>query len=202
MDVAYAAPAIPKFMTLINKISKAMLKKAGTIIAIIANFGFPSARIILFPIMQSARKGTDKIIGAKNSVAGWIIAPLAPKSNNISLLKKIPIKQKTEDKAKVIMIWFAKVIFALSMSLAPSARDKTDPPPTPIAIPSEEIKKVIGSTTVTAAMASEPIHCPTNIVSIKILTDRNKMPIDAGTACFMSSFFMVSVPSSSEETAI
>jgi hypothetical protein len=39
----------------------------------------------------------------------------------------------------------------------------------------------MGSTTVTAAMASEPIHCPTNMVSIKILTDKNKIPIDAGT---------------------
>ena len=31
-------------------------------------------------------------------------------------------------------------------------------PPIPIAIPNEEIKNVIGKTTVTAAMANDPIH--------------------------------------------
>jgi hypothetical protein len=51
--------------------------------------------------------------------------------------------------------------------LAPSALDKTDPPPTPIAIPKDEIKNVMGSTTVTAAMASEPIHCPTKWCQLK-----------------------------------
>jgi hypothetical protein len=51
----------------------------------------------------------------------------------------------------------------------------------------DEIKNVIGKTTVTA-IASEPIHCPTNIVSTSILTDMNKIPIEAGAACFMRSF--------------
>jgi hypothetical protein len=36
----------------------------------------------------------------------------------------------------------------------------------------------MGKTTVTAAIANEPIHCPTKMVSIKILTDMNKIPIE------------------------
>ena len=37
-----------------------------------------------------------------------------------------------------------------------------------------------------AAMALAPIHCPTKIVSIKILSDMTNIPIDAGTACFIN----------------
>jgi hypothetical protein len=152
--------------------------------------------------MQSARKGTETIIGVKNSVAGFIMGPFAPKSSNISALKNIPSSTKIDAKIKVIIIWLAKVTFAFSEFFAPRALERTDPPPTPIAIPNDEIKNVIGKTTVTAAIASEPIHCPTNIVSTSIFTDMNKIPIEAGAACFKRSFFISSVPSSSAETAI
>ena len=60
----------------------------------------------------------------------------------------------------------------------------------------------MGKTTVTAAMAREPIHCPTKIVSIKILTDMNRTPIEDGTACFISSFLISWLPKSSAVTAI
>ena len=94
------------------------------------------------------------------------------------------------------------MFFAFSLSFAPKALESTDPPPIPIAIPNEEMKKVNGKTTVTAAMAKEPIHCPTKIVSIKILTDMNKTPIEDGTACFINNFLMSCVPKSSAVTAI
>ena len=74
------------------------------IMAIMANLALPSARIILFPIMQSAKKGTEIIIGKKNALAGSIIAPLAPKSNNISSLKKRPNTTKRVANKVVIMI--------------------------------------------------------------------------------------------------
>jgi hypothetical protein len=75
-------------------------------------------------------------------------------------------------------------------------------PPIPIAMPSEEIKKVIGKTTVTAAMAKEPIHCPTKMVSTKILTDMKRIPIEAGTACLINNCLMSSEPNAPEERAI
>jgi alanine dehydrogenase len=53
----------------------------------------------------------------------------------------------------------------------------------------DEIKKVIGKLQ-TAAIASEPIHCPTNVY--QILTDMNKIPIEAGAACFMRFFYIFS----------
>jgi hypothetical protein len=49
-----------------------------------------------------------------------------------------------------------------------------------------------------AAIACDPIQCPTKIVSTKILSDMTKIPIDAGTACLINSFPMVSVPKSCE----
>jgi hypothetical protein len=45
----------------------------------------------------------------------------------------------------------------------------------------------MGKTTVTAAIANEPIHCP-KMVSIKILTDMNKIPIE-GNGLFDQEFF-------------
>ena len=81
-----------------------MLTNAGTIIATIANFAWPSARIILLPIMHNARNGTESIIGKKNSSAGCTIAPFAPKSANISSLNKSPIATKKQDSSRVIMI--------------------------------------------------------------------------------------------------
>jgi hypothetical protein len=47
-----------------------------------------------------------------------------------------------------------------------------------MAIPNDEIRNVIGKTTVTTAIASGPIHCPTNIVSIRMFRDMNKIPIE------------------------
>ena len=104
MAVAKAAPCIPKFIIFIKRMSKPMFTKAGIIMANMANFAFPSALIILFPIIQSAKKGTEKIMGKKNAVAGAIIAPFAPNSNSISLLKKTPSTTKREDSRKVIKI--------------------------------------------------------------------------------------------------
>jgi hypothetical protein len=75
-------------------------------------------------------------------------------------------------------------------------------PPIPMAMPKEEIRKVMGKTTVTAAIAKEPIHCPTKMVSTKILSDMNKMPIDAGTACFINKLLMLSVPMEPDEIDI
>jgi hypothetical protein len=67
-------------------------------------------------------------------------------------------------------------------------------PPIPIAIPNAAIKKETGKTTLIAAIAIEPIHCPTNIVSIKIFNDMTNMPIEAGKACLNKSFEIGSVP--------
>jgi hypothetical protein len=50
--------------------------------------------------------------GVKNSVAGFIMGPFAPKSSNISALKKMPNSTKSDAKKKVIIIWLAKVTFA------------------------------------------------------------------------------------------
>ena len=57
-----------------------------------------------------------------------------------------------------------------------------EPPPSPIAIPSAAIKKETGSTTLIAAIALEPIHCPTKMVSIKTFNDITRIPIEAGNA--------------------
>jgi hypothetical protein len=40
-----------------------------------------------------------------------------------------------------------------SFDFAPKARERTEPPPTPMAIPNDEIRNVIGKTTVTTAIA-------------------------------------------------
>jgi hypothetical protein len=45
-----------------------------------------------------------------------------------------------------------------------------------------------------AAMALAPIHCPTKIVSINILSDMTNMPIEAGTACLINNWGMGWVP--------
>ena len=59
-------------------------------------------------------------------------------------------------------------------------------PPIPIPIPKDDIKKTMGNTTVMAAMAKEPIHCPTKMVSTIIFKDITKIPIEAGKACLIS----------------
>ena len=63
MAVANAAPKIPISKYFIKRISRAMFTNAGMIMATMANFAFPSARMTLVPIMHNARKGTLMIIG-------------------------------------------------------------------------------------------------------------------------------------------
>jgi hypothetical protein len=63
-------------------------------------------------------------------------------------------------------------------------------PPTPMAIPKAAIKKETGSTTLMAAMAVGPIHCPTKMVSTRMFKDMTRIPIDAGTACFISNLLI------------
>ena len=65
---------------------------------------------------------------------------------------------KKIDNTSVKEIWFPKVRYALLKLLLPKALEIMELPPIPIPIPIEEIKKTIGKTTVTAAMAIEPIH--------------------------------------------
>jgi hypothetical protein len=48
----------------------------------------------------------------------------------------------------------------------------------------------MGKTTVTAAIANEPIHCPTKWYRLKKLTDMNKIPIERGNL-FDQEFFNV-----------
>ena len=62
-----------------------ILLKAGIIMAIIANLGFPSALITVLPIIQSAKKGTPYNTTLKYSVAGSKIAPLAPNNKSSGL---------------------------------------------------------------------------------------------------------------------
>jgi hypothetical protein len=56
------------------------------------------------------------------------------------------------------------------------------------------MKKETGRTTFMAAIAFTPIHFPTKIVSINIFKDITRIPIDAGTACFISSLGIGSIP--------
>ena len=76
------------------------------------------------------------------------------------------------------------------MSLAPKALEIIELPPIPIPIPIDDIRKTIGKTTVMAAIAIEPIHCPTKMVSTIMFNDMTKIPIEAGTACFTSKLLM------------
>ena len=57
-EVAKPAPHIPQPKTLINRMSSKTFKTAGTIMAYMANFGFPSALIVGFPIIAKAKNGT------------------------------------------------------------------------------------------------------------------------------------------------
>ena len=53
-------------------------------------------------------------------------------------------------------------------------------------------------TTVIAEMASGPNHRPTKMVSTIMFRDMTKIPMEAGTACWISSLLMVSVPSAAD----
>ena len=79
---------------------------------------------------------------------------------------------------------------------APKARDIIELPPIPIPIPIEEIKNAIGKTTVMAAIAKTPIHFPTKMVSTIMFKDITRIPIVAGTACFINNLLIFSVPKS------
>jgi hypothetical protein len=109
----------------------------------------------------------------------------------------MPNSTKSDAKKRVIIIWLAKVTFAF-LGFAPRALERSAA--YTYSHSNDEIKNVIGKT-VTAAIASEPIHCPTNMVSTSILTDMNKID-RSWSSLFYEEFFISSVPSSSAETAI
>jgi hypothetical protein len=48
-------------------------------------------------------------------------------------------------------------------------------------------------------MALEPIHCPTKMVSISMFSDITRIPMDAGTACWINNFDMGWLPKPSAE---
>jgi hypothetical protein len=78
--------------------------------------------------------------------------------------------------------------------LEPKALEMIEEPPIPMDIPRAAIKNETGNTTLIAAIACDPIQCPTKIVSTKILSDMTKIPIDAGVACLINNFPMDSIP--------
>jgi hypothetical protein len=108
MDEAKAAPNIPKCINFMKTISSAMFTKAGIIMANIANLALPSALMILFPIIHNARRGTENMIGKKNSTR-FMMEPLA---KTMALLKRYQVTQ-IRMLRKVIMIWLAKVVLSL-----------------------------------------------------------------------------------------
>mgnify|MGYP003321303151 CR=1 FL=1 len=57
-----------------------------------------------------------------------------------------------------------------------------------------------GKTTLIAAMALDPIHWPTKMVSISIFSDITRIPIEAGIACWISNLGIGRVPKSSAES--
>ena len=69
-----------------------------------------------------------------------------------------------------------------------------EPPAIPIAIPKAAMKKDTGKTTFIAAIAFDPIHFPTKMVSINIFNDITKIPIEAGKACLISNSGIGSEP--------
>jgi hypothetical protein len=82
-------------------------------------------------------KGTDKMIGLKNSVAGCMIA-LCAKAKAFRV--KDSQKAKTEDNAKVIINLISKVLLLFHDPLLLKLWIKQNLRP-PIAIPNEEIKR-------------------------------------------------------------
>ena len=88
----------------------------------------------------------------------------------------------------------AKVYLAFLILSEPKALEIIEDPPIPIAIPSAAMKKETGKTTFIAAIAIDPIHWPTKIVSTNIFKDITSIPIDAGKACLSKIFGMGSIP--------
>ena len=166
---------------------------AGSIMVNIAKLGLPMARITGFPIIAKAKKGTPQIITEKYSLAGSKICPLAPNKVSNGIQNIVPIQTKINDILTVKVTWFPNTLMAFILLESPSALEMIELPPTPIPIPTEDIKKAIGKTTVTAAIAITPIHLPTKIVSTIMFKDITNIPMDAGTACFKSNLRMLSV---------
>src|SRR5690554_6676395 len=104
----------------------------------------------------------------------------------------------TEVNSSVKLIWFPKVFSARNLLLAPNALEIIEEPPMPIAIPKAAIKNETGKTTLIAAMAIEPIQLPTKMVSTNTFKDITRMPLDAGTACFINKLPIGSVPSTAD----
>jgi len=69
-------------------------------------------------------------------------------------------------------------------------------------MPKDDIKNVMGITTDRAAMAREPIHRPTKIVSIRMFTLMNNIPIDDGMLCLISRLRISFFARSLDDTAI
>lgn len=99
---------------------------------------------------------------------------------------------------KVIVIWLPKVFRAFSLLFAPKALEIIEEPPIPMDIPKAAIKNETGKTTLMAAMAMEPIQLPTKMVSTKMFNDITKIPMEAGTACFINRLPMESVPKTAD----
>lgn len=112
--------------------------------------------------------------------------------------KSSPSTANSPEDKKVKVLMFPNTRSALVSCPAPSARDKTELPPIPMARPSAAIKKVIGITTVMAEIANGPIQRPTKMVSTIMFNDMTKIPIEAGTACFISRLLIDLVPNESE----
>ena len=89
---------------------------------------------------------------------------------------------------------------ALSVFFLPKLLEIIEAPPIPIDIPKAAIKKDTGKTTLIAAMALDPIHWPTKMVSIRIFSDITRIPIEAGIACWISNLGIGRVPKSSAES--
>ena len=60
---------------------------------------------------------------------------------------------------------FPKTLFASVLSSAPRNLEISEEPPTPMAIPMDDIRKVIGMTTETAAIPIEPTNFPMKMES-------------------------------------
>ncbi len=129
--------------------------------AIIAIFAFPSALKLLLAIIERAKKGIPISTIEKYEFARGIIAPLAPKTLNMGIFKKIPNKIALKAKKMVSAIWLLKDNNAFLTSPPPNDLETILPPPIPIDIPIDEKRNDIGKTTEIAPMANSPMYCPT-----------------------------------------
>lgn len=131
-------------------------------------------------------------------LAGSNKTPLPPKAGTSVWINNRP---KTVRIAVTIIVRASilpKVSCALVLLSEPKALEIILDPPIPIAIPKAPTKKEIGNTTPTAANASELIQFPTKKLSTKMFKDITSIPIEAGTACLISSFVIGCLPNSSD----